>query len=131
MIWLISFLLESIFELSLSKGLFWAVFYKDLMAALINIGIVLVTQWGIMNSCACWSRWGTRGLHLPQMPEVMPELMNYTRQVAPWITLMAVLFQLLFCAAVSWTYWDAVRVYVQRDDGKSNREWKKRRTVES
>lgn len=40
---------------------------------------------------------------------------------------MAVLFQLLFVAAVLWRYWDAVRVYIQRDDGLSNRAWGKKK----
>lgn len=129
LVWLLSFLVECCFELWLSKGLFWAVFYKDLVATLTNIGVILITQWGIMNSCACWSMWGMRGLHLPQMSNVTPDLMYYTQQVAPWITFMAILFQLVFCGAVSWVYRDAVRVYIQRDDGMSNREWKKRKTM--
>jgi hypothetical protein len=64
---------------------------------------------------------------LPQMSDVKPELMYYTRHVAPWITFMAILLQFIFCAAIIWADWDAVRVYIQRDDGMSNREWKKER----
>jgi hypothetical protein len=101
-----------------------------MIAAITNIGLVIITQWGIMNSCACWSMWGMRGLHLPQMSDTKPELMYYTQHVAPWITFMAILFQFVFCAAIIWTNWDAVRVYIQRDDGMSNREWKKQKMVE-
>ncbi|KAK7190822.1 hypothetical protein PSPO01_02985 [Paraphaeosphaeria sporulosa] len=129
-IWLVSFLLECGFELWLPQGLFWAVYCKDMIAALMNVGTIVITQWGIMNSCACWSMWGMRGLHLPQMLDVKHELMHYTRHVAPWITFMAILFQFLFCAAIIWRYWDAVRVYIQRDDMMSNRGWKKRKTAD-
>ncbi|KAF1973167.1 hypothetical protein BU23DRAFT_640840 [Bimuria novae-zelandiae CBS 107.79] len=131
LVWLLSFLLECNFELWLQNGLFWTVYCKDLIAALINIGLVVITQWGIMNSCACWSMWGMRGLHLPQMSDVMPELMYYTQHVCPWITFMAILFQLIFCATVSWTYWDTVRVYIQRDDGMSNRGWQRKMSMNS
>lgn len=118
-------------ELWLRKYLFWAVFYKDLFFALSNIGIVIITQWGIMNRCSCWTMWGLTGLHLPQLPTVKPVLMNYIRRIAPWIVFMAILLQLLFCSAVVWKYWDAMRVYVQRDDGKSNREWKTRKSSQA
>ncbi|KAF2117639.1 hypothetical protein BDV96DRAFT_643991 [Lophiotrema nucula] len=125
--WLLSFALECVVERWMQK-IFWVVFWKDMFFALSTIILVLVTQWGIMNSCACWSMWGLRGLHLPQLPEVEPELMYYIRHVAPWITFMAILFQLVFSAAVAWKYWDAVRVFIQRDDGMPNLGWKKKRT---
>ncbi|KAL5438409.1 hypothetical protein PMIN05_005771 [Paraphaeosphaeria minitans] len=130
-VWLFSFLLECGFELWLPKGLFSAVYCKDMVAALTNVGMIVITQWGIMNSCACWSMWGMRGLHLPQMLDVKRELMHYTRHVAPWITFMAILFQFLFCAVIIWRYWDAIRVYIQRDDMMSNREWKKRKVADT
>jgi hypothetical protein len=72
--------------------------------------------------------WGFTGLHLPQLPDVEPELMKLIRQQAPWIFFMAVLLQLLFCASVAWKYWDGVRVFVQRDDGVSNLTWEMGRT---
>lgn len=52
--------------------------------------------------------------------------MDYIRHGAPWIVFMAILLQLLLCAAVVWRYWDAVRVCCQRDDGMSNLAWRKR-----
>jgi hypothetical protein len=71
--------------------------------------------------------WGFTGLSLPQWPGVKTELMELIREKAPWIVCMAILFQLLFCAAVGWKYWDAFRVFVQRDDGVSNLSWKTQR----
>lgn len=71
--------------------------------------------------------WGLAGVHLPELEEVKPELMKFVRKKAPWIVFMAILCQLLFCAAVAWRYWDAVRVFVQRDDGTSNFSWREDR----
>ena len=90
-----------------------------------NIAIVMVTQWGIMNRCSCWDMWGLTGLHLPQIPEEIPGLMHFIRYEAPWIVFTAILVQLLFGAAVCWWYWDAVKVYIQRDDGASNASWRR------
>ena len=42
------------------------------------------------------------------------------RQIAPWVVSTAVILQMLLVGAVLWKYWDAVRVYIQRDDGLSN-----------
>ena len=126
-LWLLSFVIGSLLERWLRKGVFWVIFWKDMFFTVANIGIILITQWGIMNRCSCWSMWGLTGLNLPQSPAVKKELMELIREKAPWIVSMAILFQLLFCAAVGWKYWDAFRVFVQRDDGVSNLSWETRR----
>jgi hypothetical protein len=122
----VSFAAEFVLERWLSERVFAAVFCKDIFITLCNIAMMLVIQWGILNRCSCWSMWGLAGVALPQLPEVKPELMYFIRHTAPWITFMAILFQLLFCGAVAWKYWDAIRVFVQRDDGVSNMSWGKR-----
>ncbi|KAF2740632.1 hypothetical protein EJ04DRAFT_507657 [Polyplosphaeria fusca] len=122
--WFLSFAVECVLELLLREKAFWPVFWKDTFVSLAVVAVVLVTQWGIMNRCACWSSWGKVGVHLPQMPEVRQELMHYIHGVAPWITFMAVLLQLLFCGLAVWMYLDAIRVFIQRDDGKSNCFWR-------
>ncbi|CAO2658602.1 Nn.00g063250.m01.CDS01 [Neocucurbitaria sp. VM-36] len=130
-IWLLSTVVEIICERCLDRKLFWAIFWKDTLSALCSIAIILLVQWGIMNRCSCWSGWGSTGLHLPQMPEVKPELMYFIRHIAPWIVTVAVAFHFIFCAGIVWKYWDAVRVYVQRDDGVSNLGWENRRREKS
>lgn len=118
--WLLSFGFELVLERLLPNSLFTWVFYKDLFFGVANIIVVLVIQVGVMNSCACWSKWGQTGLHLPQMQEVKPELMHMARVVAPWFTASAVVLHLVLCVGVLVVYQDAVRVYIQRDDGLSN-----------
>jgi hypothetical protein len=58
------------------------------------------------------------------LPAVKKDLMFFIRHIAPWIVFAALTFHLLFCAVVMWKYWDAIRVFIQRDDGLSNRPWK-------
>jgi hypothetical protein len=123
-VWLLSFAVECLLERWLQKWLFRAVFGKDIVFALTNIGIIGITQWGILSRCSCWTTWGTTGLHLPQIPSVKAELMNYIRNIAPWILVAAIVFQFVFCVMVAWKYWDAVRVFIQRDDGVSNTQWR-------
>jgi hypothetical protein len=123
-LWLLSFFSEYVLERCLPQKAFWPVVCKDVFVSLGVIALVLVTQWGIMNSCSCWSTFGRTGVYLPQIPQVQAELMHYIRDVAPWITLGAIVFQLVFCMLVIWTYSDAIRIYIQRDDGKSNCFWR-------
>lgn len=35
----------------------------------------------------------------------------------------------MFCAVVLWKYWEAVRTYIQRDDGSSNLGWERTKKV--
>jgi hypothetical protein len=114
---MLSFVVETICERYLGRMLFWVTFYKDMLSTLGTFAVILVVQWGIMNRCSCWSHWGSTGVYLPQMKEVKPGLMFFIKETAPWIVCAAILFYLLFCIAVVWKYWDAVRVYIQRDDG--------------
>jgi hypothetical protein len=103
--------------------LFWVIFWKDLVCALSNIAIIIVVQWGVMNRCACWSKWGSTWVRLPQLPEVKGELMHFIRHVAPWIVFAALMVHFVLCVAVVWWYLDAIRVFIQRDDGMSNLSW--------
>lgn len=126
-IWLLSFVAEVAFESTLSDEiLFWVVFWKDMICSLSVVIIILVIQVGIMNSCSCWSRWGATWVHLPQIPEVKGELMYFIRHVAPWIVFGTIVLHFFLCAGVIWWYWDAFRVFIQRDDGESNWPWLRR-----
>jgi hypothetical protein len=125
--WLLSFSVEIACEkLAKERMLFLVVFWKDVFFASSNVAIIIVVQWGIMNRCSCWSRWGSTWVHMPQLPEVRTELIHFIRNVAPWIMFAALIVHSLFCAIVMWRYWDAIRVFTQRDDGLSNKSWRVR-----
>lgn len=130
-VWLLSFMVGTIIERFIDRRLFWAIFWKDTLSGLTNIAIVIVVQWGIMNRCSCWSGWGSTGVHLPQMDDVLPQLMYFIRHVAPWIVFGAIMFQATFCATVTWKYRNAFRVFMQRDDGVSNLGWERRSSAKS
>jgi hypothetical protein len=128
MVWLLSFSVEVACETMLKQRmLFWVVFWKDVAFAMMNIVIIIMVQWGIMNRCSCWSGWGSTWVHLPQLPAVKVELMYFIKHIAPWIVAAALVLHFIFCAAVMWKYRDAIRVFIQRDDGRSNRSWGSRR----
>ncbi|KAH7084854.1 hypothetical protein BKA63DRAFT_4313 [Paraphoma chrysanthemicola] len=124
-IWVLSFLIQGCCERVLHhEVVFQVLFWKDVFCAMSNIGIIVIVQWGIMNRCSCWAGMGSTWVHLPQLPKVKGELMYYIRHVAPFIVFVALMFHFLFCAAVIWKYRDAIRVFIQRDDGVSNMSWR-------
>ncbi|KAF2004955.1 hypothetical protein P154DRAFT_560345 [Amniculicola lignicola CBS 123094] len=123
-LWMISFCVEFIAERWLKKRhLFAVVFSKDVLFATSNVVVIFMVQSGLLNRCSCWSMFGLTGVNLPQHPDVTPILMHFVKRIAPWITFMAIFFQFLFCGMVLWKYSDAIRVFVQRDDGISNLGW--------
>lgn len=121
---MLNFFLDIVCEKLLSRrALFWTVFWKDMAFTLITIAIIIVVQWGILNRSACWSRWGSTWVHLPQIPDVKSDLMFFIRNTAPGVVIAALVFHLTFCVVVVWKYWDAIRVFIQKDDGTSNMDW--------
>ncbi|ORX95507.1 hypothetical protein BCR34DRAFT_607932 [Clohesyomyces aquaticus] len=124
--WAVSFAGEFFLERFITKDdrLFTAVVCKDVSCALINISIILITQWGIFYRCACWTDLGRKGLALPQIPEIKRELMDMIRDTFPWVVGGAITFHILFCLLVAVCYRDALRVFLQRDDGMSNFWWR-------
>lgn len=127
MSWVLSFFSEVVFKKLLGRRvIFWAVFWKDMVFTLATIAIIIVVQWGILNRSACWSRWGSTWVHLPQIAEVKTDLMFFIQNTAPWIVSAALMFHLMFCVVVGWKYWDAIRIFIQRDDGLSNATWSAR-----
>jgi vancomycin permeability regulator SanA len=127
MSWVVSFLSDAVFERLLRRHvIFWPVFWKDMIFSLITIAIIILVQWGILNRSVCWSQWGSTWVHLPQIPEVKTDLMYFIRHTAPWVVAAALVFHLMFCIVVAWRYWDAIRIFIQRDDGMSNVIWSTR-----
>lgn len=127
MLWVVSFCLDIVLERLLRRRVIsWTVFWKDMIFSLITIAIIILVQWGILNRSVCWSQWGSTWVHLPQIPEVKTDLMYFIRYTAPWIVSAALVFHLTFCVVVAWRYWDAIRIFIQRDDGMPNVVWRKR-----
>jgi len=104
-----------------STMLFSLTFIKDIVfTAATMIGVIL-TQVGILNRCECYSNWGRTGTALPQIPDVDTVLRHRINSWYPAITALGLGFQLILvpCYIVQ-RYGSALRVYIQRDDTKSN-----------
>ncbi|KAL8782597.1 MAG: hypothetical protein Q9195_009614 [Heterodermia aff. obscurata] len=106
------------------KTLFWWTFAKDFVAMALTMGGIILTQVGYFNRCSCYTNWGKAGLALPQMPDVARVLIDRLNMDYPLITFLSIGIELIFVPIfISIQYPHAFRVFVQRDDGKSNASW--------
>ncbi|MCJ1250376.1 hypothetical protein MMC30_007602 [Trapelia coarctata] len=93
--------------------------FKDTLGTLCTAAVVLVTQAGAMNSCKCYSLSGTVGVVLPAHP-----LMAETAGQRMALTFACIALQVLVVPVVMGGWFaDAVRVFVQRDDGGGDWHW--------
>ena len=124
--WLLSFLLNRLLNrlLPLNRNndlLFSLTLIKDILATLTCIADVILIQIGFLNRCACYTQWGRTGLALPQRPDIDAILRERIHTWYLGITIVGIAVQLVLVPAyVLWRYWDGVRVFVQKDDGRSN-----------
>ena len=103
---------------------FWVTFSKDLVCIGITMGIVIDIQVGSYNRCDCYTKNGLVGLTLPEMPAVKRVLETRLVNAYPMVTALGIAFQLIIVPGLLlWRYRAAVKVFLQRDDGKSNLEW--------
>ena len=104
--------------------LFWTTNIKDLVATVLTMGGIAITQIGIFNRCSCYTRWGRTGLALPEMPEVSKILFHRIKTVYPAIAFTGIGIELIVVPLfICIQYKDALRTFVQRDDRKSNAAW--------
>ena len=78
--------------------------------------ILIVGQLGIYNRCTCWTQWGNAALVLPQLESIAATVNSRLRV---WWVLIALGLGLQagFCGGCAWMFWDAVRVYLMKDEG--------------
>jgi hypothetical protein len=118
-VWLISWIADfAILKFAPDRHIYRCMFTKDLLTGLAISIMIIVTQWGIFHRCECYSKNGiiTNPLDRP-IGEKMDKLFMHEWL---YITLRGIVFQLASCVAFSWWYIVAFRVYLQRDDGRSN-----------
>lgn len=103
--------------------LFTVMYIKDVAATLVTIVYTLFTILGSLNRCSCWMS-DTTGLVLPQQPDVDEILRHRLNVDYPAFIFSGIAIELLVVPFCVWfKYSDALRVFVQRDDGKSNWKW--------
>ena len=124
--WVLSFLfnrlLNRLLPLNSNNNLLFSLtLIKDILATLTCIADIVLTQFGIFNRCACYTQWGRKCLALPQRPDIDAILRERIHTWYLGITVMGIAVQLVLVPGyVLWRYWDGVRVFVQKDDGRSN-----------
>ncbi|KAI9782334.1 MAG: hypothetical protein M1839_005207 [Geoglossum umbratile] len=101
------------------KPLYW-LFAKDAFFAICNLAMLGSAQFGIFNSCFCWTRFGTVPMPLPGEPEVDRLLLKRFRVLYMPLALMCVGVQIIVSIGCFCMFFSAIRVLIQRDDGKSN-----------
>lgn len=128
--WIISaladLLLNYLWPLSSNKlsTLFWMTLVKDFLITVATMGGIVVTQIGVFNRCSCYTLWGRTGLALPERPDIAQTLFRRLNTVYPAVTFSSIGIELVIVPLyLCIHYRDALRVFVQRDDRRSNREW--------
>ena len=108
----------------IQRRLFWTMLIKDFVATAATMGGIIATQVGIFNRCGCYTNDGSTGLALPQMPDVAETLYRRLSTAYPAITFTGIAIELIVIPVFLciW-YIDALRVFVQRDDRRSNAAW--------
>ena len=128
--WIISaqadLLLNYMWPLSSNKlnNLFWMTLVKDLLITVATMGGIVVSQLGFFNRCSCYTRLGRTGLALPERPNIAQTLLERLHSTYPAVTFSSIGIMLVMVPLyLDYRYRDALRVFVQRDDRRSNREW--------
>ena len=103
------------------RNRFWFIMVKDIVATAATMGGIIVTQIGVFNQCACYTLWGKTGLALPETNSVKTTLAWRIVTSYPAIAFLCVGFQLVIVPSLLLNqYGSAIRVFLQRDDEKSN-----------
>jgi hypothetical protein len=107
------------------RNRFRFIMVKDTVATAATMGGIVVTQIGVFNQCACYTLWGKTGLALPETNSVKTTLAWRIVTSYPAIAFLCVGFQLVIVPSLLLNqYGSAIRVFLQRDDEKSNKpEW--------
>ena len=126
LVWLLSFELDFVLDYFVTlhhdkrKKLFWLMYTKDVICTLVTILFIMLTVSGCLNACSCWVS-PSLGLLLPQRSDVDKVLRERLRSEYPAYIYLGIGIELLVVPLIAWCkYPDALRVFVQRDDGESN-----------
>ncbi|CAD6584486.1 MAG: hypothetical protein ASARMPREDX12_001669 [Alectoria sarmentosa] len=104
--------------------IFWITCIKDFLVTTATMSCVVIVQIGVYNRCSCYTQWGRTGLALPKMPDVAETLFHRLKLAYPAITFTSIGIELIIIPLlICIQYEDALRTFVQRDDGKSNAAW--------
>lgn len=118
LVWLFSFFIEcGLGYLNSRPALrFHLSLAKDTIATLTQISIIIITQWGILQRCSCWNQ---DGMFILPYYQWVVNMMAQRMKFFAGIIFGIIGIQVLLVGIMAWYYWQALKVYLQRDDGKS------------
>ena len=121
--WILSASLDTIFTYKDEHQALW--FYgtlmKDILIALGTVVWIILVHVGYLNRCACYTRGGKVPLALPEMPQVADILSHRINTIYPGIAFASIGLELIVIPSIiGILYSDALRVFIQRDDGNSH-----------
>jgi hypothetical protein len=100
---------------------FLFILWKDTLVTALTMGGIVITQIGVFNRCVCYTLWGKAGLALPENNSVSKTFFYRIDTSYPAIAFACVGFQLVVVPSLLLRqYGLAFRVFLQRDDEKSN-----------
>ena len=103
---------------------FYGTLVKDILIAIVTVVWIIFVHVGYLNRCDCYTGWGRFSLALPEMPQVADKLSHRINTIYPGIAFASITVELIVIPSIiSFCYFDALRVFIQRDDGVSNVEW--------
>ena len=130
MVWIVSAGLDRGFDyivplkFKTPKILFYLTLTKDTLVTIATVGWVIVVHVGFLHRCACYTMWGRVALALPEMPQIADKLSHRISTMYPGFAFASIGLELIVIPLIiSLRYWDALRVFIQRDDDVSNVEW--------
>jgi hypothetical protein len=120
-VWVISWLVDFLISMTVGNRLQYRYMVaKDSIFGTLIIVIILITQWGVFHRCDCYTDGSTGKIVNPLDASISKILdMNFAHQ---WltITMTGISFQLVASMCLGCWYILGFRVYLQRDDGRSN-----------
>lgn len=107
-------------------------YLKDMVSIMGTLGLMFLSVFGLLNKCFCWT-WanGYRiPLVLPQRHDIDTILQHRLKFEYPAFVFTGLAIECLVVPAwICFRYYDALRVFVQRDDGMLN--WESWHTIEN
>ena len=124
LVWFLSAALNAV-RVSSETWEFRFIFLKDFISLGLTMGGIIATQVGVMNRCSCYTFFGTAGLALPETELTSSFLFRSIALEYPLEAFACIALQLLVIPSIiTWRYHKAIRVFLQRDDDKSNLYWR-------
>jgi hypothetical protein len=120
LVWLLSCLSNRLIQTSCNESRFRITFIKDTCSMLGTLIGIILTHIGLFNRCSCWTQWGNAGLALPQEPAVAVILNLRINTWYSGIVFGCIAIELIMFGFIACWFRLAFKVFLQRDDGKSN-----------